>query len=103
MDSVALVKYTQDIGETLEQGLELIGGFGELRSPVLVKPNICTISDNTGYSVTRVEVVEALIDLVLKENGDLQIRIVESDSQSKTTEDLMDAPTRFQNGRQSSP
>jgi len=85
VDSVALVKHKKDIGESLEQGLELIGGFGELRSPVLVKPNICTISDNTGYSVTRVEVVEALLDLVLKENGNLSIRIIESDSQSKTT------------------
>lgn len=84
MDSVALVKYKQDIREALERGLELIGGFGELRSPVLLKPNICTISDNTGYSVTRVEVVEALVDLVLRENSNLSIRIVESDSQSKT-------------------
>lgn len=90
MDSVALVKYKQDIGEALEQGLELIGGFGELRSPVLVKPNICTISDNTGYSVTRIEVVEALVDLVLNENGNLSIKVVESDSQSKTTGDAFE-------------
>ncbi len=86
MDSVALVRFQQDIGNTLERGLELIGGFGEPRSPVLLKPNICTISDNTGYSVTRVEVVEAIIDLVLRENSKLSIRIVESDSQSKTAE-----------------
>ena len=85
MDSVALVKHKKDVRNSLERGLALIGGFGELRSPVLVKPNICTISDNTGYSVTRVEVVEALLDLVLKENGNLSIRIIESDSQSKTT------------------
>jgi len=90
VDSVALVKHKKDIGESLEQGLELIGGFGELRSPVLVKPNIRTISDNTGYSVTRVEVVEALLDLVLKENGNLSIRIIESDSQSKTTGDAFE-------------
>ena len=90
MDSVALVRFKQDIVEALKQGLELIGGFGEIRSPVLVKPNICTISDNTGYSVTRVEVVEALVDLVLEVNGNLQIRIVESDSQSKTTGDAFE-------------
>jgi len=85
VDSVALVKHKKDVRNSLERGLALIGGVGELRSPVLVKPNICTISDNTGYSVTRVEVVEALLDLVLKENGNLSIRIIESDSQSKTT------------------
>jgi uncharacterized protein (DUF362 family) len=35
-------------------------------------------------------VVEALVDIVLKENGNLPIRIVESDSQSKTTEDAFE-------------
>jgi len=90
VDSVALVKYKQDIGKALEQGLELIGGFGNLEPPVIVKPNICTISDNTGYSVTNVEVVEAIVDLVLRENGNTPIRIVESDSQSKYTEEAFE-------------
>jgi uncharacterized protein (DUF362 family) len=90
VDSVALVKYKQDIGRALEEGLELLGGFRALKSPVIVKPNICTISDNTGFSVTNVEVVEAIIELLLKENDRLAIRIVESDSQSKFAEEAFE-------------
>ena len=48
MDSVALVKVNQDYEKALSEGLNLIGGFGVLQSPVLIKPNICTISDGTG-------------------------------------------------------
>jgi uncharacterized protein (DUF362 family) len=83
MDSVALVKATQDFEKSLDEGLKLIGGFGPLESPVLIKPNICTISDDTGYSVTSAEVVEVVVNLLLRENPNLTIRIVESDSQSK--------------------
>jgi uncharacterized protein (DUF362 family) len=90
VDSVALVKYKQDIGRALEEGLELLGGFRALKSPVIVKPNICTISDNTGFSVTNVAVVEALFELLLKENDRLAIRIVESDSQSKFAEEAFE-------------
>ncbi len=87
MDSVALVRYKQDIGESIEEGLNLIGGFRDLKSPVLIKPNICTISDATGHSVTDVKTVDACIDLLLKENEELSIKIIESDSQSKFTEE----------------
>jgi uncharacterized protein (DUF362 family) len=83
VDLVALVKYSQDIAMTLQEGLELLGGFGNLKSPVIIKPNICTISDNTGYSVTRIDVVQELVKLIYNENEKLTIRIVESDSQSK--------------------
>ncbi|NHI90646.1 MAG: DUF362 domain-containing protein [Candidatus Thorarchaeota archaeon] len=83
MNSIALVKYRGNIKRALEQGLVHIGGFGELASPVLIKPNICTINDGTGYSVTRVETVEALIELLLETDKRLSIRIVESDSESK--------------------
>ena len=87
LDSVALVKYNQDIRRILEEGLNLLGGFGDLKSPVLVKPNICTISDDTGYSITRIETVRALIELLLKTDEKLSIKIVESDSQSKFAEE----------------
>ncbi|MGY5871601.1 MAG: DUF362 domain-containing protein [Candidatus Thorarchaeota archaeon] len=83
MDSVALVKYGKDIQNTLEQGFGHLGGFGELKSPVLVKPNICTIKDNTGHSVTDTEVVKAVIELLLEKDSKLSIKIIESDSQSK--------------------
>jgi uncharacterized protein (DUF362 family) len=90
MDSVALVKATQDFEQSLDEGLKLIGGFGSLKSPVLIKPNICTISDGTGYSVTSVKVVEAVVNLLLREEPSLVIRIVESDSQSKWVSEAFD-------------
>jgi uncharacterized protein (DUF362 family) len=83
VDSVALVKYEGDIGKALEEGIELLGGFGTLKSPFIIKPNICTGVDKTGFAVTNVGVVEALVDLVLEEDRNLSIKIVESDSESK--------------------
>lgn len=87
MDSVALVKYRKDIRSTLEEGLAHLGGFGELKSPVLVKPNICTIKDGTGHSVTDIEVVRAIIELLLQTDSKLLIKIIESNSQSKNAEE----------------
>ncbi|UCE14403.1 MAG: DUF362 domain-containing protein [Candidatus Heimdallarchaeota archaeon] len=83
LDSVALVKYENNIRKTLETGIGLIDGFKTLKSPVLIKPNICTQVDKTGYAVNDVQVVEALIKMILEENQDLSIKIVESDSISK--------------------
>jgi len=83
VDSVALMNYEGDVQKALEGGIELIGGFGVLKSPLIIKPNICTHVDKTGFAVTHVEVVEALVKLVLKENENLSIKIVESDSESK--------------------
>jgi len=83
VDSVALVNYKGDVGKTLEEGLELLGGFGVLESPFIIKPNICAGVDKTGFATTNVNIVEALINLVLKEDRNLSIKIVESDSESK--------------------
>jgi uncharacterized protein (DUF362 family) len=90
VNSVALVKCKSSVSKALQEGLEHIGGFGVLDSPVLIKPNICTISDDTGYSVTRVEVVKALIELLTQTDEDLSIKIVESDSQSKFAEEAFE-------------
>ncbi|TFH03646.1 MAG: DUF362 domain-containing protein [Candidatus Thorarchaeota archaeon] len=87
VDSVALVKYTQDARRTLEEGFNLLGGFGDLKSPVLVKPNLCTIKDGTGHSVTDIEVVKAIIHLLLEKDSKLSIKIIESDSQSKNAQE----------------
>ena len=87
MSSIALVKHKDGFRKTLSDGLRLIGGFLDLKSPVIIKPNICTISDGTGYSVTDVKVVEEVARLVLKADQDLVIKIVESDSQSKYAEE----------------
>lgn len=90
MDLVALVKYNQDLALVLQEGLKLIGGFHKLNPLVVIKPNICGIPDNTGYSITRIDVVEELVKLIFKENEKLSIRIIESDSQSKYAEEAFD-------------
>ena len=64
---VALVKAEKNIKHSLEMGIELINGFQDLKSPVIIKPNICTINDKTGFAVNDVRVVEALLDLLFKE------------------------------------
>ena len=103
MDSVALINFNQNISQTLEQGLKLINGFCSLASPVIIKPNICTINDNTGYSVTHALVVEAIVDLLFQNDSSLSVKIVESDSQSKwayeafTKFGYSDLVKRFQN------
>lgn len=90
MDSVALVKYAGDVGKSLEEGVELLGGFGVLKSLFIIKPNICTGVPKTGFAVTNVKVVEALINLVLKEDRNLSIKIVESDSESKFADEAFE-------------
>jgi uncharacterized protein (DUF362 family) len=90
VDSVALMNYKGDVRKVLEEGIELIGGFGVLRSPLIIKPNICTHVDKTGFAVTNVEVVEALVKLVLKEDESLSIKIVESDSESKFADEAFE-------------
>jgi len=90
LDSVALVNYEGDVRKALEEGVELIGGFGVLKSPLIVKPNICTHVDKTGFAVTNVEVVEALVKLVLKVDESLSIKIVESDSESKFADEAFE-------------
>ncbi len=87
MNTVALVKYKDSVSQALREGLELIGGFGALESPILVKPNICTINDDTGYSCTRIETAKALTELLLETDEKLTIKIIESDSQSKFAEE----------------
>ncbi len=90
MDSVAIVEYDGDVGKTLEEGIKLLGGFGILQSPFILKPNICADVVKTGFAVTDVKVVEALINLVLKEDRNLSIKIVESDSESKFADETFE-------------
>jgi uncharacterized protein (DUF362 family) len=90
LDSVALVKYENNIEKALVKGIELINGFKNLKSPVIIKPNICTIDDKTGSSITSIQVVEDLIRVILNENLNLSIKIVESDSMSKFADEAFD-------------
>jgi uncharacterized protein (DUF362 family) len=83
MDTVALVGCKDNFMEALGEAIEIIGGLGDLGSPLILKPNICTGNDHTGYANVKVEAVEALVDRILERDGDIEIRVVESDSMSK--------------------
>ena len=90
MDPVALVKYNGDVKKTLDEAVKLIGSFKTLKSPLIIKPNISTGLDKTGYANTKLDVVEAFIRLVLEKNPKLQIRIVESDSEAKYADEAFE-------------
>ena len=83
MDTVALLKIRGSFKEMLQEANRLIGGLKELESPLILKPNICTGNDHTDCANTKVQVIEALVDEILRDNKDIEIRIVESDSMSK--------------------
>jgi uncharacterized protein (DUF362 family) len=87
LDSVVIKESKGGVIKTLREGIEMIGGFRLHSGPVLIKPNICTISDHTGHSVSDVKVVEAIVDLLLEKDKMLSIKIVESDSQSKNADE----------------
>lgn len=91
VDSVALVRCEGDFGKALKKGVDLIGGLGALKSPCIIKPNICEGEDKTGFAVTNVKVVQALTDLILKKDGSLPIKIVESDSAAKFADEAFEA------------
>ena len=89
-DVVALVRHEGDLStsarlSTLKKGVDLIGGLGTLRSPFIVKPNVHTHRawSTTMFNNTSSKMVEAVINLALKENQNLVVKIVESDSTDK--------------------
>jgi uncharacterized protein (DUF362 family) len=90
MDSVALVKYEGDLKNTLQQGIDLTGGLGAVKSPVVIKPNICAGEDKTGFANTSVKVVQALITLFLEKDRKLSIKIVEADSGAKWADEAFE-------------
>lgn len=87
LEKVALVKNRNGFSESLREAIGLLGGLGDVRSPVLIKPNICAGTDLTGCANVDVDVVESVIDLVLMEHPAASIKIVESDSMSKHVKD----------------
>ena len=90
MDTVAFLKCRDRFEETLGEALDLIGGVGELDSPLVLKPNICTGNDHTGAANVKVGAMGALVDRILEENGDIEIRVVESDSMSKWADEAFE-------------
>ena len=82
-NTVAFLRSRESFKETLREAVNLIGGLKDLESPLILKPNICTGNDHTGYANVKVEVVEALVDIILEEKSEFEFRVVESDSGSK--------------------
>jgi uncharacterized protein (DUF362 family) len=90
VDSVALVKHTGDMGVqarllNLEKAFEMIDVFGNLKSPLIIKPNIGfhPSDDLDRVKTTNVDMVEAFLKFVLQKNKGLSVKIVESDSMEK--------------------
>ncbi len=90
MDTVAFLRCRGTFRQTLREAVELIGGLGDLGSPLILKPNICTGNDHTGCANVKVETVEALVEQVLGESPGTEIRIVESDSMSKYADEAFE-------------
>jgi uncharacterized protein (DUF362 family) len=86
MNTVAFLKCRGSFNETLDEAIDLIGGIGKLSSPLILKPNICTGNDHTGCANIKVEVIEALVNHILERFKNIEIRIVESDSMSKSAD-----------------
>jgi uncharacterized protein (DUF362 family) len=89
MDKVVLLRCGGSFDETLNRALDLLGGY-EPKSPIVIKPNLCTGNDHTGCANVKVEVVESLAGYVLRQNPELKIKIVESDSMSKYADKAFD-------------
>jgi uncharacterized protein (DUF362 family) len=83
MDQVALVKYNGKLGETIEKGIGLLNRSRAPKSPLIVKPNIAAMVTKCKFAVTDVKVVEAVVKLALRQDKNLSVRIVESDSDCK--------------------
>ena len=82
-DKVAFLKIRGSFEDTLREAIGLLRGLGNLESPLILKPNICAGNDHTRCANVKVETVEALVNQILGENRDIEIRVVESDSMSK--------------------
>ena len=90
MNTVALVECKDDFGAALDEAIELIGGLGGLGTPLVVKPNVCTGDDTTGYANVDVEVVETLVSRILAENEGASLRVVESNSLVKWADEAFE-------------
>ena len=80
---VALLRINGSFEETLREAIQLIGGLEDLKSPLIMKPNICTGNDHTDCANIKIQVIETLVDEIFRVNEDIEIRMVESDSGSK--------------------
>ncbi|MDQ1281230.1 MAG: hypothetical protein QG670_2494 [Thermoproteota archaeon] len=87
--SVAITRCNKDIEKSLKEAI-LTKGFTDLQSPIVIKPNICTNNDRTGFANTKVDIVEAIIRLLLEKQSNPVIRIAESDSGAKYADEVFE-------------
>ena len=83
-DRVSIVKFGEDLYQTLSHGLNLIDFQVPSDRSILIKPNLCTEIDKTGASTTNIPFIKALINVILKEDRKAAIRIIESNSGMKS-------------------
>ncbi len=83
LDVVSVVRSGDDLLDSFERGLNLLGGLRPEGLPVMIKPNICVERDESGGAITSIGVVKAAVDAVLKGDRQAAVRIVESDSDGK--------------------
>jgi uncharacterized protein (DUF362 family) len=87
---VAVVRVSENYGDPIRKALNLISEPKHLKSPVLIKPNICVDHDRSGESNTGTRIVEAVIKEILKKDEKITIRIVESDSGGKLADEAFE-------------
>lgn len=82
---VAVVKAGTDVGKSVEEAVELVGGLkvspGER---VLVKPNICYMKNPHNMVLTDFRIIRAVVEMVKKQTD--KVLVVESDNISGSAE-----------------
>ena len=83
IDTVSIVKSSNDLMRSVKQSVELIGGLNLQGLPAVIKPNLCTTRDSRGRANTSVMMTSAVIDMLLENDKRTRISVVESDSTGK--------------------
>lgn len=83
---VSMVKFEEDLQQTMSEGLRLLNLEFPSDKPILIKPNLCAENDKIGATTTNVSFIQTLNEAILKENDEAKIIIIESNSGMKNVE-----------------
>jgi len=86
LGTVSVTRVRGDVTESLRRSISLVGSLNLSKVPVLIKPNICTETDDSGGANTSINVTRAVIEEVLRYERRAEVRIIESDSFAKRIE-----------------
>ncbi len=80
---VSVVRVHEDVNEAVRRAIDLVGGFTVSKgSNVVIKPNLCSSTRSAESGVTTdVRIVEALIRYLQKIEENVNITIVEANSE----------------------